>query len=59
MHQGRTVSLGRAGRFAADSFIADRFPIGEVEIVVFQFICEKRHSFLNFPYVCPEPVWVK
>jgi hypothetical protein len=21
--------------------------------------CEKRHSFLNFPYVCPEPVLVK
>jgi hypothetical protein len=22
-------------------------------------LCEKRHSFLNFPYVCPEPVLVK
>jgi hypothetical protein len=21
--------------------------------------CEKRHSFLSFPYVCPEPVLVK
>jgi hypothetical protein len=21
--------------------------------------CEKRHSFLNFSYVCPEPVLVK
>ena len=21
--------------------------------------CEKRHSFLNFPYVCPEPVLLK
>ena len=22
-------------------------------------VCTKRHSFLSFPYVCPEPVWVK
>jgi hypothetical protein len=21
--------------------------------------CTKRHSFLSFPYVCPEPVLVK
>jgi hypothetical protein len=21
--------------------------------------CEKRHSFLSFPYACPEPVLVK
>jgi hypothetical protein len=31
--------------------------------VVFSYLgsitCEKRHSFLNFPYVCPEPVLVK
>jgi hypothetical protein len=29
-----------------------------VEVEVF-LTCEKRHSFLNFSYVCPEPVLVK
>ena len=22
-------------------------------------VLRKRHSFLSFPYVCPEPVWAK
>jgi hypothetical protein len=30
-----------------------------VERTLYEHACEKRHSFLSFSYVCPEPVLVK
>jgi hypothetical protein len=55
--RGRVLLPARANHLRVVA--AQRRPLNEALDLRLGHAYEKRHSFLNFPYVCPEPVLVK